>query len=75
MFIFLSFFSFLLIFLYLQFMFLMCYLKDSVDDNNHDPLSVPPVSPPSSGEIKPDKKKPSENISLADNSLLVSFIL
>ncbi|XP_064076034.1 sorting nexin-32 isoform X1 [Vanessa tameamea] len=48
-------------------------MMDCVEESNHDPLSVPAVSTPSSGDIKPEKKKPNENVSLADNSLLVDI--
>lgn len=61
-----------------QFYLNLCnLLQDCVEDGNNDPLSVPPLSPPSSGggDTKVDKKKPSENVSLADNSLLVRTVL
>lgn len=46
--------------------------QDCVEESNHDPLSAPTQTPPSVvGDIKIDKK-PSENVSLNDNSLLVS---
>lgn len=61
-----------------QFYLNLCnLLQDCVEDGNNDPLSVPPLSPLSSGggDTKVDKKKPSENVSLADNSLLVCTVL
>lgn len=49
--------------------------QDCVEESNHDPLSAPAQTPPSAaGDLKIDKK-PSENVSLADNSLLVSIKL
>lgn len=44
-----------------------------MEDSNQDPLLAPAVSSPASADPKVDKKKPSENVSLADNSLLVSL--
>ncbi|CAG4949522.1 unnamed protein product [Parnassius apollo] len=48
-------------------------MMDCVEETNHDPLSAPPVTSPSPSENKTEKKKPSENVSLADNSLLVDI--
>lgn len=49
---------------------------DCVEETNHDPLSSHTSSAPQtpgSADPKLDKKKPNENVSLADNSLLVDI--
>ncbi|XP_061727753.1 sorting nexin-32 isoform X2 [Cydia pomonella] len=50
-------------------------MMDCVEETNHDPLSAPTMSipSPSAGDTVVEKKKPSENVSLADNSLLVDI--
>lgn len=48
--------------------------QDCVEDTNHDPLSAPSVTSPGSLDPKLDKKKPNENVCLADNSLLVCIL-
>lgn len=50
----------------------MYLFQDCVEETNHDPLSAPAVTSPASVDTKLEKKKPNENVSLADNSLLVS---
>ncbi|CAG9134301.1 unnamed protein product [Plutella xylostella] len=47
-------------------------MMDCVEDTNSDPLSVP-AAPVDLDNTKLDKKRPSENVSLADNSLLVDI--
>nr|XP_049707322.1 sorting nexin-32 isoform X3 [Helicoverpa armigera] len=49
------------------------YYFDCVEDTNHDPLSAPTPQTPGSADPKLDKKKPNENVCLADNSLLVDI--
>ncbi|XP_050558017.1 sorting nexin-6 isoform X1 [Spodoptera frugiperda] len=49
------------------------YFSDCVEETNHDPLSAPAAQTPGSIDPKLEKKKPNENVSLADNSLLVDI--
>ncbi|PZC76393.1 hypothetical protein B5X24_HaOG204692 [Helicoverpa armigera] len=52
---------------------IIIYMTDCVEDTNHDPLSAPTPQTPGSADPKLDKKKPNENVCLADNSLLVDI--
>ncbi|KAH9628767.1 hypothetical protein HF086_005392 [Spodoptera exigua] len=47
------------------------FQKDCVEETSHDPLSAPAAQTPGSIDPKLEKKKPNENVSLADNSLLI----
>ncbi|KAF9417069.1 hypothetical protein HW555_005767, partial [Spodoptera exigua] len=46
---------------------------DCVEETSHDPLSAPAAQTPGSIDPRLEKKKPNENVSLADNSLLVDI--